>query len=98
MRVAEYSRYGSSGVVTIAVRDRPVPKEGEVLVRVIAASVAAADVAARSGRPLFSRLFFGLTGPKWQVLASDFSGEVVELGSDVTSFAIERECRPEDVR
>jgi NADPH:quinone reductase-like Zn-dependent oxidoreductase len=88
MRVAEYSAYGSADVVHVAERQRPVPAEGEVLVRVVAAAVTAADVAARSGRPLFSRLFFGLRRPKWPVLGSDFSGEIVELGPGVTDLAV----------
>ena len=88
MKVAEYVRYGSSEVVRVVERDRPVPGAGEVLVRVGAASITAPDVAARSGRPLFSRLFFGLTKPKLQVLGSDFAGSIVELGAGVSTFAV----------
>jgi len=88
MRAAVYERYGAPAVVRVTSRDRPVPGEGEVLVRVGAASITAPDVAARSGRPLFSRLFFGLTAPKLPVLGSDFAGSIVEVGAGVDSFAI----------
>ena len=88
MRAAVYDRYGTPGVVRIVSRDRPEPKGGEVLVRVAAASVTAADIAARSGRPLFSRLFFGVVRPKRQILGSDFSGIVEQVGAGVDSFAI----------
>lgn len=81
-------RYGGPDVVTIEERERPVPAEGEVLIRVEAASVGAADSAARLGEPRFARLFFGLLAPKIPVLGSDFSGEVVALGEGVTAFAV----------
>ena len=88
MRAAVYERYGAPDVVRVTSRERPVPGKGEVLVRVGAASITAPDVAARSGRPLFSRLFFGLTKPKLPVLGSDFAGAVAELGAGVANFAV----------
>ena len=88
MRAAAYSRYGTPDVVRVVSRDRPEPMAGEVLVRVAAASVTAADAAALAGRPLFSRLFFGLAGPRWPVLGSDFSGVVEKVGDGVTAIAL----------
>lgn len=87
MRAATYRRYGAPQVVTIEDRDRPVPALGEVLIRVAAASVGAADSAARLGEPRAARLFFGLPRPRVAVLGSDFAGVVESVGDGVTRFA-----------
>jgi NADPH:quinone reductase-like Zn-dependent oxidoreductase len=88
MRAAVFERYGSAHVVAVAKRPTPTPGDGQVLVRVEAAPVTAADVAARSGSPWFARLYFGLTTPKWPVLGSSYSGTVAAVGHGVTSFAV----------
>lgn len=88
MRAAVSPRYGGPAVVTIEQRERPRPGAGEVLIRVEAASVGAADSAARLGEPRLARLFFGPFAPRISVLGSDFAGEIVALGAGVTSFAV----------
>ena len=88
MKIAAYHRYGGADVVTIEDAATPVPKEHEVLVRVRAAVVTSADVAARSGRPIFSRLFFGILGPRLTVLGTEFAGDVEAVGSGVTRFSV----------
>ena len=88
MRVAAYSRYGSPEVVGIAERPEPHAAAGEIRVRVHAASVGAADGAARSGSPWFARLAFGLRAPRRSVLGSDFAGIVDEVGPGVTRFVV----------
>jgi NADPH:quinone reductase-like Zn-dependent oxidoreductase len=62
----------------------PVPtlRPGEVLVRVAAASVNAADTIFRSGK---LRLLTGRRFPRGT--GYDFAGEVVELGEGVTGFS-----------
>jgi NADPH:quinone reductase-like Zn-dependent oxidoreductase len=60
MRAAVYERYGAPDVVRIEERGEPGLGAGEVLVRVEATVVGAAESAARSGRPGFARLYFGL--------------------------------------
>ena len=88
MRAVVFERYGSSDVVTVAERPTPEPGPGQVVVRVAAAPLTAADVAARSGSPWFARLYFGLTRPKWPILGSSFSGSVESVGDGVTTFAV----------
>lgn len=88
MRAAVFEKYGSADVVTTAELDVPTPRPGQVLVRVAAASVTAADVAARSGSPWFARLYFGFTRPKWPVLGSSFAGTIEAVGDGVSGFAL----------
>jgi NADPH:quinone reductase-like Zn-dependent oxidoreductase len=88
MRIAAYHRYGAPEVVGVEEHDRPEPGPGEVLVRVHAASVGAADAAGRSGSPWFARLAFGFRRPRNPVLGSDFAGVVDAVGPGVTRFAV----------
>lgn len=88
MRAVTYSRYGGPEVVAVTDLPTPEPAADEVLVRVRAASVGSADGAARRGTPRVVRLFSGLFRPRLSVLGSDFAGEVVAVGADVTRFTV----------
>ena len=88
MRAVVFEKYGSADVVSVAERPTPTPAAGQMLVRVAAAPVTAADVAARSGTPWFARLYFGLTRPKWPVLGSSYGGVVEAIGEGVTEFSV----------
>jgi NADPH:quinone reductase-like Zn-dependent oxidoreductase len=87
MKAAVYSRYGPPEVVQIQDVDKPIPKDNEVLVRVHAATVCAADYRLRKASPAFVRLFTGLLRPKTQILGMEFSGSVESFGKSVTKFA-----------
>jgi NADPH:quinone reductase-like Zn-dependent oxidoreductase len=81
-----YERYGPPERLRLAEVAKPAPSAGEVLVKVLAASVNAADWHVLRGRPLFSRATLGLLRPKHQVLGVDVAGQVEAVGSDVTRF------------
>lgn len=81
MRAAQYDRYGPPDVLHTSTVPIPVPKPGEVLVRVHAASVAGGEVVGRSGR---LRILTGRSFPKGTGI--DFAGEVV--GSDLPGFVV----------
>ena len=66
--------------------DKPAPNTNEVLVKVLAASVNAADWHVLRGKPLFSRATLGLLRPKHQILGVDVAGQVEAVGSGVTRF------------
>lgn len=83
MRAVQYDRYGGPEVLSVRSVPRPSPGPGHVLVRVHASSVNPMDVTIRSGG---LRLMTGRRFPKHT--GSDFTGEVVESGSDVTGFAV----------
>ncbi len=86
MKAAIYHRYGPANVVQLTDRPIPTPKAGEVRVRVQASSVTAADTMIREGTPRFGRLFLGLRGPKVTAMGTQFAGDIISVGSEVTTF------------
>jgi NADPH:quinone reductase-like Zn-dependent oxidoreductase len=88
MKAAVYNTYGKPEVVQITEVIKPIPKDHEVLVKVHASTVNRTDCGFRSGKPYIVRLFSGLWQPKQTILGSDFAGEVVGIGKNVSSFKI----------
>ncbi len=87
MRVAWYSRYGPPEVLEIRDVARPVPGARDVLVRVHATTVSAADWRMRKAEPFVARFLTGLWRPKRiNVLGMEFAGTVEAVGKDVTHF------------
>ena len=82
-----FTRYGPPDVLQVKDVAKPVPKDNEVLVKVRATTVAAADWRIRKGDPFVARFFSGLWKPKRiQTTGMEFSGTVESTGSVVTSF------------
>jgi NADPH:quinone reductase-like Zn-dependent oxidoreductase len=79
-------KYGPPETLRMAEVDTPAPNAEEVLVKVLAASVNAADWHVMRGKPLFSRATLGLLRPKHQILGGDVAGQVEAVGSGVTRF------------
>src|SRR5712691_12596821 len=65
---------------------RPVVKDGEVLVRVHAASVHVGDLILMRGLPYFLRMATGPRKPKHRVPGTDVAGTVEAVGKDVTQL------------
>ena len=86
MKAFVYERYGPPETLRMAEVDKPSPNPGEVLVRVLGASVNAADWHVLRGKPLFSRATLGLLRPKHQILGVDVAGRVEALGDGVAGF------------
>ena len=86
MKAFIYERYGPPETLRMAEVDKPVPKVDEVLVKVLAASVNAADWHVLRGKPLFYRATLGLLRPKHQILGGDVAGRVEAVGGGVTRF------------
>jgi NADPH:quinone reductase-like Zn-dependent oxidoreductase len=86
MKAAVRDRYGSPDVVTLADVERPVPSDGQVLVRVRAASVNRADLDGLKPRPSFMRLFMGLRAPRNRRVGIDVAGVVETVGAGATRF------------
>jgi len=87
MKAIVHDRYGPPEVLRVGDVPRPEPKDDEVLVRVSATSVTRGDCHNRSGTPLISRAISGFLRPKRPILGQEYSGEVVEIGAEVTEFA-----------
>ncbi|MGY1746838.1 NAD(P)-dependent alcohol dehydrogenase [Blastococcus sp. SYSU D00695] len=92
MRAAVYRRFGGPDTVRVEEVPRPEVGPGDVLVRVHASTVSAADHRARSrevprGLALPAAAGIGLLRPKRRVLGMDAAGVVEAVGRDVTRFA-----------
>lgn len=92
MRAAVVDRYGPPHVVRIAEVPTPVPRAGQVLVRIVATAVTAGDARIRGARfprgfAVPARLALGLRGPRRSVLGVVYSGVVESTGAGVTGLA-----------
>jgi NADPH:quinone reductase-like Zn-dependent oxidoreductase len=84
MKAMVYHTYGSPDVLQLKEVERPTPKEDEVLVKVLAASVNAAEWHLLRGKPFLMRLMgFGLLKPKHEILGAAMAGRVEAVGRNV---------------
>lgn len=84
-------RYGGPERLALETRPVPVPRAGEVLIRIHATTVTSADVRVRAlrvpdGMHILARLALGLTGPRRAILGTECAGEVVAVGKGVTAY------------
>lgn len=86
MKAIVYTEYGSPDVLRLEEVAKPVPKDGEVVVKVRAASVNALDRHFVRGSPRLARIFMGLRAPKLTCLGVDVAGEVDTVGPGVTGL------------
>lgn len=86
MKAVIFRKYGSPDMLEWAEIGKPVPRDGDVLVKVRAASVNDWDWGVLRGKPLINRLLFGLLRPKISVLGVDIAGTVEAVGRGVTQF------------
>jgi NADPH:quinone reductase-like Zn-dependent oxidoreductase len=85
MKAIVQDRFGAPEVLELRDIDEPEAGDGEVLVRVRAASVNPADWYGMAGIPYVARPAAGLRRPKAR-LGLDLAGEVVAAGGNVTRF------------
>ncbi|WP_058632931.1 NAD(P)-dependent alcohol dehydrogenase [Microbacterium oxydans] len=83
--------YGPADGVALEHTSMPVPRRGEVLLRVRATALNAGDVRLLLGDPLLVRPVFGLTRPKHPVRGMEVAGTVVALGADVVGAEVGEE-------
>lgn len=87
MKAIVYTKYGPPDVLQLQEVEKPTPVDDEVLVKVYAVSINAADWHRMRGKPAFARfLIGGFRKPKHPVLGSDFAGRVEAVGKNVTQF------------
>jgi NADPH:quinone reductase-like Zn-dependent oxidoreductase len=86
MKAIVYPKYGSTDVLELQEVDKPVANDGQVLVRVRAASANPYDWHFMTGLPYFMRMRSGLRRPKVTGLGADLAGQVEAVGNNVTQF------------
>lgn len=91
MKAVLCEKYGPPEVLKLREMETPVPGDREVLIRIHAATVTAADYRMRSFdvSGLFwlpMRLSLGLTRPKRGILGTELAGEVETVGKEVSLF------------
>lgn len=88
MQAIVYQRYGSPDVLELQEIPMPTPAQGQVLIRVHAASVNPYDWHFLRGCPSFIRLFTGLRRPKSPRLGADVAGTVDAVGPNVSQLKL----------
>ena len=88
MKAVVYKKYGSPMVFESLELEKPAPAPGEVLIKIFASTVTAADCMMRRGDTFLSRILLGLFKPekKFQILETEFSGTIEATGSKVKKF------------
>jgi NADPH:quinone reductase-like Zn-dependent oxidoreductase len=86
MKAMVYRRYGSPDVLAVEDVPKPVPKDGEVLVRVRSAAVNPFDWHLLRGHPYIVRTTAGWRRPKRNIPGIDVAGVVEEVGPGVTAL------------
>jgi NADPH:quinone reductase-like Zn-dependent oxidoreductase len=88
MRAVVRDRYGLPDVLQLRDVDTPSPGEGDVLVRVHAASLNTADSEHLLGRPRLTRVWTGLRRPRAGRIGLDVAGTVDAVGSGVNGLRV----------
>lgn len=88
MQAITRTKYGSPEILTIEEISRPKPKAKQIAIRVHYTTVNRTDCGILIGKPFLIRAFTGLTKPSSLVPGTDFSGEVIEIGDDVSNFNV----------
>jgi len=83
MQAIVQDHYGTQEELTLRDIDKPSIGDGEVLVRVRAASIHVGDWIVMTGSPFVMRLATGLRKPKNRVPGTDLAGTVEAVGKDV---------------
>jgi NADPH:quinone reductase-like Zn-dependent oxidoreductase len=85
MKAIVCPKYGPPDVLQLQEVDLPTPKDDEVRVKIVAASLNKTDIEIVRGW-FFVRLSGGLRKPSVKILGCDFAGRVESIGKAVTQF------------
>lgn len=88
MKTVFRSHYGPPDGLQVVDVETPSPREGQILVRVHAATVNRTDCGGLRGRPFVFRFFAGFPRPRHQATGTDFAGEITAVGPGVQNFRI----------
>lgn len=88
MKAVICDKYGPPEVLKIQEIKKPNPEKNQILIKVHATTVTAGDVKYRSGSPFFARFITGLLKPKKRIIGMELSGEIEDIGENVSRFRI----------
>lgn len=88
MKAFVNKNYGGVENLRIKEIEKPTPGDNEVLIKIHASSVNAADWRVMRGDPYFARMTLGIRSPKINILGADVSGTIVAIGKGVTNLKI----------
>lgn len=93
MKAVICTKYGTPEVLQIQEVSKPIPKDNEILVRIIVTSVNSGDVRVRSldvkgFMKVIMRLVLGISKPRKPILGTVFSGVIETVGDKVSKFKV----------
>ncbi len=91
MKAIVCTKYGPPDVLKLKDVERPVPKNNQILIKIVATSVTAADYRIRglnvpTGFGLLMRIVMGFRKPRKRILGMNLSGVVDAVGKDIKLF------------
>ncbi len=87
MKAITYKKYGSTAELQLQEVARPVPKDTEVLLKVVAVSLNSSDKEFLTANPGYVRMW-GPFKPKYSILGSDVAGQVIAVGKQVKNIKV----------
>lgn len=88
MKAFTRTKYGGPEILQLEEAEKPVLKDGHVLVKVAANSANPADWHILRGKPFFARFTLGFFKPKEKIPGADFAGVVEEVGKGVAHLKV----------
>lgn len=86
MKAIVNNTYGSPDVMQLREVEKPAPGDNEVLIRIVATGLNAADWHILRADPFLTRFMSGLLRPKTTILGADVAGRVEAVGARVARF------------
>jgi NADPH:quinone reductase-like Zn-dependent oxidoreductase len=99
MKAVICTKYGPPEVLQIKEVEKPIPKDNEVLIKVVATTVHIGDTKIRRLEPGLGpvkdfffkpmmRIMLGFNGPRNKILGMELAGDIEAVGKDVTLFKV----------